>query len=129
VLLVARAVVALVTSAIALLLASILLDGFSVSTLTFPVVVVLFALILLVSRAAVETLVDKNAHVLSSFVGLIGAWVALLVTDLVSDGLDIEGLYAWVVGTLIVWGGMLLADLLVGRALIRRIAGPRAAGR
>ena len=121
--LIASAVVALATSAIALLVASILLDGFTVSTLTFPVEVVLFAAILLVSRAAVETLIDKNVHILSSFVGLIGAWVALLVTDLVSDGLNIDGLKTWVLATLIVWLGMIVADLLIGRALFRRITG------
>lgn len=63
------------------------------------------------------------SHVLSSFVGLIGAFAALLVTDLLSDGLDIEGTTTWIFATLIVWGGMILADLLIGRWLIRRLVG------
>lgn len=121
--LLASIVVSLVTSAVALLVAAVLLDGFEISTVTFPVLVVEFAVILLVARAAIETVVDKNAHMLSSFVGLFGAFAALLVTDVVSDGLSIDGAGAWILATLIVWAGMILAGLLLGRALFRRIAG------
>jgi putative membrane protein len=119
----ASIIVALATSAIALFVAALLLDDFEVSTLTFPVLVVEFAVILLIARAAIETIVDKNAHALSSFVGLIGAFAALVVTDWISDGLSISGATTWVLATLIVWGGMIVADLLLGRALFRRITG------
>jgi hypothetical protein len=29
----------------------------------------------------------------------------------------------WILATLIVWGGIILADLLIGRRLCRRLAG------
>src|SRR6476620_8678971 len=99
----ATIVVSLATSAIALLVASLLLDDFQIDTLTFPVLVVEFAVILMISRAALETVIDKNAHYLSSFVGLIGAFVALLVTNWVSDGLSISGVGTWLLASLIVW--------------------------
>ena len=70
--LLASIIVALVTSAVALFIAAAVLSDFDVSTLTFPILVVEFAVILLIARAAIETIVDKNVHVLSSFVGLIG---------------------------------------------------------
>ena len=119
----ASIIVALVTSAIALLVAALLLDDFSISAGMFPVVVVVFAAILVVARAATETIVNKNAHVLSSFVGLIGAFIALLITDLVSDNLTIEGFGTWVAATVIVWLGMVLANLILARWLFRKIAG------
>lgn len=121
--LLASFVVSLATSAIALLLAAALLDDFSIDALTFPVLVVEFAVILMISRAALETAIDKNAHFLSSFVGLIGAFVALIVTNWVSDGLSISGASTWIFATLIVWAGMLLAHLLLGAAIFRKIAG------
>ena len=121
--LLASIIVSLATSAIALVLAVLLLDDFNVDALTFPVLVVEFAVILMIARAALETVIDKNAHALSSFVGLIGAFVALVVTDWVSDGLSISGASTWIFATLIVWGGMLLANLLLGAAIFRRIAG------
>jgi hypothetical protein len=112
-----------VSSVVALLVAAVALDGFDISTLAFPVLVVEFALILVIARAAIETIVDKNAQVFSSFVGLIGAFAALLVAALVSDGLDIEGTSTWILAMLIVRGGMILADLLIGRRFFRRLTG------
>lgn len=119
----ASIIVALVTSAVALLVAALVLDDFEISAGMFPVVVILFAVVLVVARAATETIVDKNAHVLSSFVGLIGAFIALLVTDLVSDDLTIEGIDTWIIATLIVWLGMIIANLLLARWLFRKITG------
>ncbi len=119
----ATIVVSLVVSAVALLVAAAVLDGFSISTLTFPVLVVEFAVILMIARLALETVVDRHVHILSSFVGLIGAFVALVVTNIVSDGLTISGVGTWIIATLIVWAGMLIAGLLFGAALFRRIAG------
>ena len=121
--LLAHLIVALVTSAVALAIAALVLPGFEITGITFPVLVIEFALILVIARAALETIIDKNAHIFSSFVGLIGAFVALLVTNAVSDGLTIDGIDTWIFATLIVWGGMILADLLIGRALFRRISG------
>ena len=59
----------------------------------------------------------------SAAVGLIAAFVALLVTDLITDDLEISGVGTWVLATVIVWIAGLLADLLLGRWLYRRIAG------
>ena len=56
-------------------------------------------------------------------VGLIGAFIALLITDLVSDDLTIEGFGTWVAATVIVWLGMVLANLLLARWLFRKITG------
>ena len=46
-------------------------------------------------------------------VALIATFVALLVTDLVSDGLDIEGVGTWIAATVIVWLASLLAAFIL----------------
>jgi putative membrane protein len=61
----------------------------------------------------------------ASFVGLVAAFVSLLVTDLISDDLEISGVTTWVLASLIVWIGGIVADLLIGRWLFRKIAGDR----
>ena len=116
-------IVALAPSAVALLLADILLSGFSISPLDFPIVVIVFAAILVVARAATETIIDKNAHVLSSFVGLIGAFIALLITDAVSSGLTIHGFRTLIAASIIVWLGMIVANLILGRWIFRKLTG------
>ena len=46
--------------------------------------------------------------------------VSLIITDLVSDGLDITGVGAWLWATLILWGSALLATLLLPYFGLRR---------
>jgi hypothetical protein len=124
--LIAWVVVELVTSAVALLIAATLVDGFDIDTLAFPIVVVVFTLIGALTQPVVEAFIQKNAQLLARSIDLIAAFVTLLVTDLVSSNLNISGVSAWILGTLIIWAASLLTALIVGKRLFRRIAGPSA---
>jgi uncharacterized membrane protein YvlD (DUF360 family) len=121
--LVARLLTSVVAAFVALLLAAVLLDDFRIDEVAFPLVVGIFVLVNLVARPALENLIDENLQWAASFVGLVAAYAALLVTDLVSDDLDIEGFVTWILASLIVWLAALVADLLVGRWLLRRLSG------
>ena len=50
---------------------------------------------------------------------LVTTFLALLVTDLLSDGLDIEGALTWVLATVIVWLGTLLAGVILVRLFVK----------
>jgi hypothetical protein len=123
--LVARLVVMVVTTFLALLLAAVLLDDFRTDAVSFPLVLGIFVLVILVARPALETVIDENLQWAASFVGLVAAFVALLITDILSDDLEIEGVVTWILASLIVWIGAIAADLLIGRWLLRKIAGER----
>lgn len=125
--LVTQFVVSLAANVIALLVAAIALDRFTVSTLTFPIVVVVFTIVGMVARPVVGALVEKYALAARSFIGLAAAFVTLLVTDMVSDRLDVEGIGTWIVATLIVWVGQLAADLAVSQGLLDRLVDRRRA--
>jgi len=128
--LVAAFVVRFVVACIALALASLLLDGFSIHTIAFPLVALVFTVIMMIARAVLDSVLDKHAQWAASFVGLGAAFVALVLTNAFSDHLTISGASTWLWASLIIWLGGILAELLVGRALVRRIAGPeRARGR
>ena len=47
---------------------------------------------------------------------------ALIVTTILSDGLQIEGLTTWVVATLIVWGASLITTLLLPLLVFKSLA-------
>jgi hypothetical protein len=110
----------LATSAIALLVAAILLDGFSIKEWLFPVVVVVYTLVSLIVRPLLGWGVRRWAEGASSLLGLGVTYVTLLVTDLLSDSLTIEGAFAWAVGTLIVWAAWVVTDLIIGGRQRRR---------
>ena len=124
--LIAWIVVELVTSAVALLIAATLVDGFDINAVAFPIVVVVFTAIGALAQPVVEAFIEKNVEVPAGFIGLVAAFVTLLGTDLASSNLDISGVSAWVLGTLFIWVASLLTSLIVGRRLFRRIAGPGA---
>ncbi|MBM3678580.1 MAG: hypothetical protein FJW96_11960 [Actinobacteria bacterium] len=120
---VAQLAVGLATSAIALLIAAIVLDRFTISELTFPFVIAIFTVVGLAARPAVRALVKEYATALASVVGLIAAFVTLLVTDLVSDGMNVEGIGTWLLATAIVWVGGIVGEMLLGDAIRRKILG------
>jgi uncharacterized membrane protein YvlD (DUF360 family) len=120
-------VVGLVTNAVALLVAAAVLDGFDIDAVAFPVVVIVFTLIGALAHPVIEAFIEKSVQLLASFVGLVAAFVTLLITDVVSDNLNISGIDTWILATLILWAASLLTSLLIGKRIYERISGQRAA--
>lgn len=122
--LVSAFLIGLATNAVALIVAAAVLDGFGIGTVTFPILVVIFTVISLVVTLLVDSVVRRHAQAIVAGIGLISSFLALLVTDLITDKLTIEGAWAWIVGTLLVW----LASLVV-RPLLRGWSDRRAGRR
>jgi len=105
-----RAGLVLASGAVALLVAALIFDRFTISTLGFPIVVVIFTLVSLVAKPLTESLVRRHAREVYWATGLIATWVTLLVTDMVSDGIQIEGIGTWILSTVIVWAAVIGAN-------------------
>ncbi|HSK16360.1 MAG TPA: phage holin family protein [Gaiellaceae bacterium] len=116
---VVRVLIALGATAAALAVASLLLDGFTISGPSFVVAVVVFTLAGLVVEPLVSTLIRRHAAKLSVLASLVVTLVTLLVTDLLSDGIEVEGATAWVLGTVIIWLALLVL-MAVSRPFVRR---------
>jgi hypothetical protein len=116
--LILRALVALISSAVAFVLADVLLDDFVVSyPLGLILPVVLFTVATVVLTPVVTAMVEKYATWASIAVGLIITFLALLITELFSDRLSIEGIGTWILGTGIVWLASIVSTLIVARLL------------
>ena len=103
----------LLANAAGVALAAWLLDGFSVTTAAFIGVVILFTLFEVILDPLMVKISLQYVPALRGGVALATTLVGLIVTTIVSDGLTIDGLTAWVVGTLIVWLGAVVAALLL----------------
>ena len=55
----------------------------------------------------------QRAHALAGSTALVASLGALIITTVLSDSLQIDGLSTWVVATLIVWGASLVTTLLL----------------
>ncbi len=94
----------LAANAIALIVCWLLLPGFNLSfPIGFIVAVVLFGILsAFFSWLVFKLLRDKGSSVVA-LTGLVSTFLALLLTSLLTDGLDIESVTAWILGTLIIW--------------------------
>jgi hypothetical protein len=118
-----RIVLALALNAVALWIASLLLDKMSINGASFILAVIIFTVASLVATPITHSVVKDRLPALTFLVSLIGTFLALLITDLLSDGLDIEGGLTWVLATVIVWLATVVLEMLtrnVGRPSAQR---------
>jgi len=101
-----------VANAIALLLAAVLLDGVTIDGTSFVFAVIIFSLASLLLRPILAMIIVKSVRPLAGVVSLITTFAILLVTDLLSDGLNIDGTVDWLLATLIVWLATVVYELL-----------------
>jgi len=96
----------LIGNAIGLILASLILPGdqfqIELFSLSFFWAVLIFAVLSAFFTWMVFKFLVRNAGSVVALTGLVATFLALLVTSLISSGLDING-WGWVWGTLIVW--------------------------
>ncbi|WP_066461762.1 phage holin family protein [Sanguibacter suarezii] len=114
-----RAVIFLVSAALGLLVASWILDDFTVTTTGFALTVVIFAVAQSVLAPFIAKMTNRYAPAFLGGIGLVSTYVALLIASLVGDGLQIDGAQTWVLATLIVWLVTALATLILPMIFIR----------
>lgn len=114
-----NAAISLAAAAVGLLVADAVLDGFDLDATGFFFVVVIFGVLQGVLGPFIAKTAHRNAPALMGGIGLVTTFVALLITELVSDGLSIEGISDWFFGTLIVWVASLAAVLILPLILVK----------
>lgn len=109
----------LAANAVGLAVAALVLDGMSIDVLSFVVAVVIFTVVEVVTRPYFASLAIKGASYLQGATALAATLAGLVITTLVSDGLQMEGLVTWIGATLIVWAAALVAALVLPLLLVR----------
>ena len=109
-------------AAVGLIVADLLIDDFHISyPLGFLTAVLLFGVIQAVITPFFASMTEKNASVLTGVVGLITALVSLIVTELLTDGLEIDGVLTWLAGAAIVWLASMGAGFLLKVTVVKRV--------
>jgi putative membrane protein len=116
-----RLVLALLGNALGLWIASLVLDDMSISGAAFVVAVVIFTVLTAVLQPLVTKMAMQNAPALQGSSALVTTLVALVITDLISDGLSISGLTTWILATIIVWLATMLASVLLPMFLFKEL--------
>lgn len=117
----ATAVLALIANAAALVVAAWILPDFSLDAVSLVVAVLIFTGVAVLIEPLLRQIALKNTPALLGSSALIATLVSLIVTALVSDGLDISGLTTWVLATVIVWAVALVARLVLPLVLFKNV--------
>ena len=116
-----RTVLALLGNALGLWIASLVLDDMSISGAAFVLAVVIFTVLTVVLQPLITKVAMQNAPALQGSSALVTTLLALVITDLVSDGLSISGAITWVLATIIIWLVTMLAGVLLPMFLFKEL--------
>ena len=110
-----RTAIVLVGNAVGLIVASLVFSGFSIDVTGFIVSLILFtvAVALLTPFLANAMQRGRSSSAAVGGVSLISTFIALLATDLLTDGLSISGIGTWIGATVVVWLASLLAVFIL----------------
>jgi hypothetical protein len=110
-----RTVIVLLGNAVGLIVASLVFDDFEIDVTGFIVSLIIFTLAVALLTPFLESLLRRNRSSSAALggVALISTFVALVVTDLVSDGVSISGVGTWIGATVVVWLASLLAIFIL----------------
>jgi putative membrane protein len=110
----------LAASAVGLIVAALLLEDMTLSGLAFVTAVAIFTITTAIINPFVMKMAVKQAQALLGASALITTFLGLLITHLLTDGLQISGADTWLFATLIVWLASLLAAVFIPIILVKR---------
>ena len=108
-----RLLVVVAANAVGLLVAAALLDGMRLDAAGFILALIIFTVVFALMTPFLASQLRNRRSAALGGVSLIATFVALLFTDLLSDGLSIEGIGTWIAATVIVWVASLVAGSIL----------------
>lgn len=118
--LIAHTSLALLSNAVGLIGASILIDGFSIDGVSFLIAVGIFTAATAILSPLVLKIAVRNAPYLVGGIALVTTLIGLIVTDLLSDGLTVDGFGTWFIATFVVWIVSIIGSLTLPLILFRQ---------
>lgn len=89
---------------IGIIVADLVLSGFTVANVwSYVTVALIYGVIQAVISPLIGQATERNAGAFTGGVGIISAFVALGVTNLISGALTIDGLGTWLAAAVLVW--------------------------
>ena len=110
----------LVANAVGLLVANLVLDDFTIEAGPFLWAVLIFTVVETFAGPLIMKIALQNAKGLMGGIALVVTFVGLLVTEIIADGFDINGVSTWIAATVIVWLAAMLAGLIIPVILVKR---------
>ena len=117
----ARTVLMLLANAVGLLVAALLLPGFTVNFIGFVTSVVFFTTVELLFEPFIMKMAIRYLPAIRGGIALVTTFVGLLLTSMFTAGVEISGVTTWVLAPLIIWVSVLLAGIVLPLMLLKNI--------
>ncbi len=117
----ARTALSIIGNALGLLIASLFVPGFDISIVGFTMSVLFFTGAQILFSPLILKLAIKHMPALRGGIALVTTLVALFLTAMFTDGLQINSVSAWVVSPLIVWLTTVLAGVLLPMVIFKKL--------
>ena len=114
------AVLFILANGVGLLLAGIILPGFSMGIVALVFAAILFSLLEVILGPLVLKLAKKRLPALEGGISFVITFVGLFFTSILIDDMHIGGLINWLLASIIVWLGALIAGTLLPRYLFTK---------
>lgn len=103
-----------------LLLAVIILPGFYMGIFALVFAAILFSLFEVILGPLILKLAQKRMPALEGGISFVITFVGLFFTSILIDGMHIGGLINWLLASMIVWLGSLLASTVLPRFIFKK---------
>lgn len=117
---IAQTTLSVLANAVGLIVASLILDGFSIDGPAFVIAVLIFTAASTLLGPFIAKQAMRNAPYLMGGIALVTTLVSLLITTLISDGISIDGIVTWVTATFIIWLFGVIASVILPLFLFKK---------
>jgi len=108
-----RTGVMLLANAIGLTVAALVLNGMVIDATAFIEAVLIFTVAFALMMPFMANQLRRRQSSALGGVALIASLIALIITDVISDGLTINGIGTWIAAAVIVWAASLIAAFIL----------------
>jgi uncharacterized membrane protein YvlD (DUF360 family) len=124
-----RTGLAVAANAVGLIVAAAILDGMGLDASGFIIAVLIFSGVQMLMRPAITSFALKYQPAFSGSSAVVAAFIALVVTTIVSDGLTIDGVGTWIAATVIVWLISLVGAIVLPMIFLKKRIAASQSGR
>jgi putative membrane protein len=115
-----RGVIVIVANAIGLIAAGLLVSEFSINIGGFATAVLIFTITTVAASPLLQRAVEKGIPKLLGGIALFTTLLGLVVTNWLSDGLEVTSTAAWVMAAAIIWLVSVLISLVLPKLLLSK---------
>lgn len=121
----AQTALGILANAVGLLVASLVVPGFSMRPIGFVVAVLIFSVLQALLSPLMVSMAVRYLPAIRGGVALVTTLVSLILTNWLTDGLNIQGAMGWVLGLFVVWLAVLLAAVVLPMFLFKQVLSNR----